>query len=287
MEVGIDPAHASFLHRFLVDPEKEVYGQQFGARAADTDIPVTRLLRDNPVPEIQVELTDYGLRIFALRGLDGDRTHIRVTNLAFPNAIVIPMSNDMIITQWHVPVDDETSYWYAIFSNFRDPVDRRVMREQRLRNCTLPDYRSVKNRDNNWGYDPEEQRTLTYTGMGRDINIHDQWAVESPGPIQDRTTEHLASTDKAIIANRNLLRRAINAVASDETAPCLPDPDGNGFDGLVAIDTVVPTEDWQSHWRRHDQDRRAKSPWAKEPAAKEPVAKEPVAKEPVAKEPGG
>jgi hypothetical protein len=37
---------------------------------------------------------------------------------------------------------------------------------------------------NNWGYDPEEQRTTTYTGMGMDINVHDQWAVESMGAIQ-------------------------------------------------------------------------------------------------------
>jgi phthalate 4,5-dioxygenase oxygenase subunit len=33
--------------------------------------------------------------------------------------------------------------------------------------------------------------------MGDDINVHDQWAVESQGAIQDRTREHLGSTDKA------------------------------------------------------------------------------------------
>ena len=31
------------------------------------------------------------------------------------------------------------------------------------------------------------RRTSTYTGMGADINVHDQWAVESMGAIQDRT----------------------------------------------------------------------------------------------------
>ena len=139
------------------------------------------------------------------------------------------------------------------------------MRDQRLKSCTLPEYRSTKNRQNDWGYDAAEQRTLTYTGMGRDINIHDQWAVESPGPILDRTKEHLASTDKAIIANRKLLRRAIDAVAADEAAPGLPDTEGKGLDGLVAIDTVVATASWQSDWRRRDLDRRAGSPWAKDP----------------------
>ena len=32
--------------------------------------------------------------------------HVRITNLMFPNAFVIPMSREMTITQWHVPVDD-------------------------------------------------------------------------------------------------------------------------------------------------------------------------------------
>jgi len=41
--------------------------------------------------------------------------------------------------------------------------------------------------------------------MGEDINVHDQWAVESQGRIQDRTREHLGTTDKAIVARRKLL----------------------------------------------------------------------------------
>lgn len=259
LEVGIDPAHASYLHRFFEDPDEALYGQQFGARAADTDVPVTEVLRNYDRPEIKVEETGYGLRIFAIRALDNARNHIRVTNLAFPNAFVIPMSNDMIITQWHVPVDDENNYWYAMFTDYRHTVDKRTMREQRLASCTLPDYRSVRNRDNDWGYDPEEQRTLSYTGMGRDINVHDQWAVESPGPIQDRTKEHLGTTDRAITANRKLLIKAIDAVEQGGTAP----HDDRG--GLVAIDTIAGRDTWQDDWRAHDMARRGESPWAESP----------------------
>ena len=36
--------------------------------------------------------------------------HLRVTNLLFPQGFVIPMSAEMTITQWHVPVDDERCY---------------------------------------------------------------------------------------------------------------------------------------------------------------------------------
>jgi phenylpropionate dioxygenase-like ring-hydroxylating dioxygenase large terminal subunit len=87
LEVGIDPAHASFLHRFFEDEDPaEGYGQQFRDRTADPDIPVTKILREYDCPRIEVEEADYGLRIFALRALDEARMHVRVTNLAFPNA---------------------------------------------------------------------------------------------------------------------------------------------------------------------------------------------------------
>ena len=64
---------------------------------------------------------------------------MRVTNQVFPCAITIPMSAEMNITQWHVPVDDESCYWYAMFTSFDAPVDRDTMRAQRLAEHTLPE----------------------------------------------------------------------------------------------------------------------------------------------------
>ena len=114
---------------------------------------------------------------------------------------VIPMSTEMTITQWHVPVDDENCYWYAIFTSYAAPVDKKKMREQRLELYELPDYTSRKNKTNDYGFDPHEQATATYTGMGNDINVHDQWAVElmgaDPGPHQ-RASRHLGQGDRAV-----------------------------------------------------------------------------------------
>jgi hypothetical protein len=93
-----------------------------------------------------------------------------------------------------------------MFTSFGDPVNKDLMRDQRLAEHTLPDYAPKKNRRNNYGYDPAEQRSQTYTGMGLDINVHDQWAVESMGAIQDRTDEHLGKTDVAIIRYRRMPR---------------------------------------------------------------------------------
>ena len=136
----------------------------------------------------------------------------------FPYAFVIPMSAEMTITQWHVPIDDTSCYWYAIFTSFGAPVDKAEMREQRLKLYKLPDYRPRLGRHNNYGYDAAEQTIRTYTGMGFDINVHDQWAIESQGRIQDRTREHLGYSDKAIVAYRRLLLSAIGQVANGEQA---------------------------------------------------------------------
>ena len=264
LEVGIDPAHASFLHRFLQDENPdEQYGKQFRDRAADTNIPITQVLRDYPRPEISVEDTAYGLKLTALRHMDGGLTHVRVTNQIFPVAISIPMSREMIITQWHVPIDDENCYWYAMFTSFDKPVDKDLMRAQRLQEHTLPDYAPRKNRANNYGYDPKEQGTQTYTGMGMDINVHDQWAVESLGRIQDRTDEHLGKTDIGIIRYRRMLRAAIKALQDgDEAAlPMLGATNVAAIQGPLSNDAVTDTTDWQSASQSADARRRAACPW--------------------------
>lgn len=267
LEVGIDPAHASFLHRFLADEDtSESYGKQFRDEAGSSGMPMTQLLREYPRPELRVEKTDYGLQIYALRHMRDGNTHVRITNQIFPQAIAIPISNEMTITQWHVPVDDTHCYWYSMFTSFTGPVDKVLMREQRLKEHSLPEYRPLKNRANAYGYDPQEQGTLTYTGMGLDINVHDQWAVESLGAIQDRTKEHLASTDIAISAYRRMLRDAIGKVnASPQDKSGIPmqgdDTAARAITGPVAVDAIVPTATWENTWTQTDIQRRQSCPW--------------------------
>lgn len=261
LEVGIDPAHASFLHRYFEDDDpEEGYGQQFRDRTDGAEIPVTQLLREHVRPDISVDPADHGLRITSLRDLGNQGTHVRITNLVFPNAITIPLSTDMVLTQWHVPIDDTSCFWYGIFTAFEQETDKKIMREQRLALYSLPDYRPRRGKANNYGYDPAEQKNQTFTGMGMDINVHDNWAVESPGPIHDRATENLGTTDKAIIANRRLLMQAIDAVEAGRAPVVTLD----GATGPVAVDTIAGTGDWRTHWKEADRARRDRSPWAKE-----------------------
>ena len=263
LEVGIDPAHASFLHRFFEDEDPSTaYGRQFRSASSGSEWPMTRVLRECHRPRIEVEPSEHGLRVTALREIDAERLHVRVTNLVFPQAFAIPLSHEMAILQYHVPIDDTNNYWYAFFTSFGAPVDKPTMRAQRLELYELPDYRPRKHRRNGWGFDPYEQRTRTFTGMGEDINVHDQWAVESQGAIQDRTREHLATSDRAISAYRRQLGRAIDAVARGEPAPFAPAADeAASLRGPATVDGICAPAGWQRHWRELDASRRAACDW--------------------------
>lgn len=265
LEVGIDPAHASFLHRFFEDEDPNAnYGRQFRANSADSDMPMTKVLREFVRPQIEVERTPYGMRLFALRRISDASMHVRVTNLLFPQAFVIPLSADMTITQWHVPIDDVSCYWYAIFTSFKDPVDKAQMRAQRLQLYTLPDYMPRVNKANNYSFDAREQKTRTYTGMGDDINVHDQWAIESQGSIQDRTREHLGSTDKAIINYRSMLMKAIKQVETgngERLLMVLDEAAAREIRGPITVDGIAPAAEWQAYWRDVDTRKRRNAPW--------------------------
>ena len=267
-EVGIDPAHTSYLHRFFEDESLDAsYGRQFrGASAGDVAgqrWPMTRIMREFDRPQIQVETTDQGMQLTTLRPMTDDLTHVRITHSIFPHTFVIPLSESMTITQMHVPVDDTHTYWYSIFTSFTDAVDRRAMREQRLRAVTLPDYLPRSGRHNQWGFNAEEQRTRTFLGMGEDdINVHDQWACESMGPIQDRTREHLASTDVAIATNRRRLLQALDEVEAGQLPPGVARHEvASKRIGPDTVDGIAPAGQWQSWWRDQVSQRRETAPW--------------------------
>ena len=77
------------------------------ARSADSDMPMTQgAARVRPArdPRRAHRLRHAPARRCA--SISDAQTHIRVTNILFPQAFVIPMNAEMTITQWHVPVDD-------------------------------------------------------------------------------------------------------------------------------------------------------------------------------------
>lgn len=267
-EVGIDPAHTSYLHRFFHDASMDdAYGKQFrGASAGEVNgeaWPMTRIMREAARPQISFEERPYGFEITTRRHLNEEAEHVRVTHAIAPHTFVIPLSRTMTITQMHVPVDDHNTYWVSIFTSFDEAVDKDTMRQQRLAGVTLPDYAPVQGAHNDWGFDPQEQATETFLGMGQeDINVHDQWACESMGRIQDRTREHLASSDIVIAANRRWLRAALDGLEQGELPPSIARADvARTTCGPDTVDGIAPAATWQAWWQEQVRLKRAQASW--------------------------
>jgi hypothetical protein len=169
----------------------------------------------------------------------------------------------MTITQMHVPVDDTHTYWYSVFTSFAGPVDKEAMRNQRLPSVTLPDYIPKAGKHNHWGFNPEEQISRTYLGMGEDdINVHDQWACESMGAIQERTREHLGTSDKVIMANRRILLKAIETVQAGGLPPGFAqDAVASQRIGPDTVDGIAPSGQWPQWWREACDAKRSGAPW--------------------------
>jgi phthalate 4,5-dioxygenase len=281
-EVGIDPAHPSFLHRFFDDESLDATGdnaagKQFRSASAGAidgeQWPMSRIMREFAQPDISFENRPWGLQLTALRPMNDRLTHVRITQAVFPHTFVIPLSETMTITQMHVPVDDTRTYWYSIFTSFAVPVNHQSMRDQRQQYIALPDYVPNSGRHNHWAFNADEQRSATYLGMGDDdINLHDQWAVESMGAIQDRTREHLGTTDKVIMANRRMLLDAIDTVRAGGVAPGVGDPaQAAAMSGPDTVDGIAPAGTWAQWWRERVAAKRAAAPWSAPAVRAEPV----------------
>jgi phthalate 4,5-dioxygenase len=276
-EVGMDPAHPSFLHRFLQDADLAETGSNAGGKqfrsAAAGDVegekwPMTRVMRELHRPKLSADAvqadTWQGIRITALRQLSEQTTHVRVTQAVFPHIFIIPLSETLTITQWHLPVQDNQTYWFSVFTSFDGPIDQAAMRAQRLPYTSLPHYIPKAGAHNRWGFSPDEQATRTFLGMGEDdINVHDQWAVESMGAqsqgLQDRTREHLATSDKIIVLYRRWLQRALDAVEKGQAPEPLPSAITKETPGTV--DGFAPLATWQAWWQEAVQAKRSQAPW--------------------------
>jgi phenylpropionate dioxygenase-like ring-hydroxylating dioxygenase large terminal subunit len=79
-EGNIDPLHLSFLHRNLRDSERDKRRAVPGSSAT----PNTLVSKD-PTPVIEVDITEFGLRIYTIRKPDDGKQYLRVTNFIYPN----------------------------------------------------------------------------------------------------------------------------------------------------------------------------------------------------------
>jgi phthalate 4,5-dioxygenase len=243
-EGNIDPVHLSFLHQFLSEAQVAMPRIVRGGNATDN-----ALLAVDVAPRIEVELTDFGLRIYTLRDSGSDKRYLRVTNFVMPNLSAFGGSTvgEGYAVHWHVPIDD-TNHWKYVFLFSRERALAAELREKNRADLTV-DYRLTRNAANRYQQDRESMKNQTFTGMGFNFQAHDAFATESQGAIQDRAAEHLVSSDKAIVAARKLLVNAVKDVRDGrDPQHVLRESSVNHFPHLIVISQLIPAEkDWKQH----------------------------------------
>ena len=206
-----------------------------------SDVTDNTLLKKDIAPNIDVEVTDYGLRIYTSRKSAAGENYLRITNFVLPNLSAFGGATvgEGYAVHWHVPVDD-TRHWKYIFAfNSKRPLDPEIREKSRAE--LTPEYHLTRTRDNRYRQDRDSMKTDSFTGIGFNFQAHDAFATESQGRVQDRTSEHLVSSDKAIIAARKLLLNAINDVKNGrDPQHVIRDPERNRFPHLLVLSELVP-----------------------------------------------
>jgi phenylpropionate dioxygenase-like ring-hydroxylating dioxygenase large terminal subunit len=250
-EGNIDPVHLSFLHQYL--SEAQIARQRVVQGAGTTD---NALLGRDVAPTIEVEVANFGLRIYTLRDAGKDKRYLRTTNFIMPNLAAFGGSTvgDGYSVHWHVPIDDH-SHWKYIFAFSRNQALDEYMRTRSRAELTA-DYRLTRNRANRYQQDRASMKTETFTGMGPNFQAHDAFATESQGHVQQRTNENLVSSDKAIVAARKLILNAIKEVQEGrDPQHVVRDPVANRFNNIVVISDVIGAA---SDWKKYTKSREAK-----------------------------
>jgi hypothetical protein len=95
--------------------------------------------------------------------------------------------------------------------------------------------------------------------MGDYNAAQDAFATETPGPIHDRSREHLGTTDVCIVAARRQLLTAIAAVqAGHDPIHVIRDPAQNDMSHIVVVSEVVPSgADHTDLWKKRAQKPQA------------------------------
>ncbi len=229
-EGNIDLLHVPFLH----------YSKQ--------DLPEgqSELCRRGAFPEMETfeaEIIDVGLRFCRVRRLDSGQTYIRAATFVLPNFTVVPGG----YPNWHVPIDDTHHWKYTYTINREGPLDMEMVRDRRSQ--MTDDYMPIRNKANRYMQDRHSMKAESYSGLGFNFQIHDVFATEGMGAIQDRTEEHLVASDAPIVVSRKILIKAIRDVQEGHEPPgVVRDPGKNRFPGVIGTAGYIPsTMDWKDH----------------------------------------
>jgi len=228
--------HLSFLHRNLELSETDKKRRVTGSESSPNS-----LFGADIAPRIDVELTDFGVRIFSIRNIDGDKIYFRTSNFIMPNFSTFPgqTAAEGYSVNWHVPIDDHNHWKFVIVFSRKRGLERALM--LRGRDELQADYHMIRTKANRYLQDRASMKNKSFSGIGYNFQAQDACVIEGAGKIQDRTKEHLVTSDKAIVAARKLLLKGIQDVKEGrDPLHVVRDPKQNQFSHIAVISEVAP-----------------------------------------------
>jgi phenylpropionate dioxygenase-like ring-hydroxylating dioxygenase large terminal subunit len=223
-EGEMDTVHQAFLHAGAMRVEDTEPG------TFDFFIATTR------APRFTVIDTPYGTSYGARRPATEDTYYWRIAHMLFPFYAMIPAGVIGQQTRFaaYVPMDDEHTLHWEISVGLMDPdelppeargSEARAL-AARPTNWFTPHtsdwygrFNMVQNMANDYLIDRQAQRSWqSFTGIPG-IRQQDMAVTESMGPIFDRSSEHLGSTDALIIRTRRRMIEAARALHEHGVVP--------------------------------------------------------------------
>ena len=253
MEGDFDSSHLALLH-LAFDPSLQETRHE---RKWGTDY-YRNLTRMAKTTKLDVVDTPVGVVYGARRETEEAREYWRVTQFQLPFYTSVPAYLGLNRLKIWVPMDDEhTMVWEANW-NMHETLSTEQRRGWKNRvgpSGFQPETsgwygrgRFAANRDNDYLQDRERQRKVNFTGMENVTPVQDGAMQESMGPIVDRSGEHLAASDAAIIRMRKCLLKAARALEShQEPPPGAFEPELYFAHGDQML--LDPGTDWRTEYR--------------------------------------
>ncbi|HEV2336776.1 MAG TPA: Rieske 2Fe-2S domain-containing protein, partial [Stellaceae bacterium] len=221
LEGDIDTSHFGFLHAGSVAPEDVPDDSLFWHTVA------------NRAPDYHVADTECGTMYAAYREAAPGRTYWRFANFMLPFWTQTPQGKftEHLHNRAWVPMDDTHTMFVSLTWRRQPPSIGPMKNGRMMPGFTrafdyLPNtsdwhgrWRLAGGPSNDWMVDREAQKIGgNYTGI-TGIHAQDQAVTESMGAITDHLFEHMAPSDRMIMATRRRLLKAARALAKDKIVP--------------------------------------------------------------------
>jgi len=234
LEAHLDAAHLAVLHASTI-------GRFAGALDSDSGLALKNL-----APEMEMEMTRYGMREAAIRPMPDGTRYARMRHLILPFFTMVPSApNSPCSGRAIVPIDDEhTAEWYFIYRHDR-PISETEIKAQWLGAADNDDNfaANLGNAENMWHQDRAALKGGHWSGLTRCIPFEDFTVSSSMGIRMDRTREKLGPSDMVLVHARKALLDALEAFQADGTISW---QGGVDFASLrAATATLAPGDDWR------------------------------------------